>query len=171
MEISLFCITLVIIAIFFHLFSLRFRIPFSINPIMAIFFIFMVVLVTGLILAYLLNKRYSFLPHGVWENLHVLIFYVPVVLTYIITYVALEDDSPSMTIARFVAQAKEKGGGYQEIGQILTNEVLILPRLRTMVKNGWIVNIDNKYHITAKGRFYNQLFALWMKLLNIHREG
>ena len=74
-------------------------------------------------------------------------------LSYVITYVALEDDSPSMTIARFVEMSGDKGSSRDEISRIISDETLILPRINAMVKND------------------SRLFALVLKFLNINREG
>jgi len=133
--------------------------------------IFAGVLGGGLMSAPLLNKYSNSFPVDVWEFLHVLIFCVPVMLGCIITFVALEDDSPSMTIVRFVGQAGETGRSLSQVRSIVSNETLIIPRIRTMVKNGWIEYVDGKYHATAKGRICNQILALGPKLLNISREG
>jgi len=166
-----FCISLALIAIFLHLFLLKINAPLLANSVIDILFIFLIVLAAGLVFAYFLSKQYSFFPKGVWENVHLIIFYVPVMLSYIINYVALEDDSPTMTIVGFVEQAGREGRTKKQIRQIISDEALIFPRIGTMLKDGWIVYKDNKYYITAKGEAYNKLFALGLKLLNIKREG
>ena len=171
MAILFFCITLVLIAIFLHLILLKNQVKLSQNPTVILLFIFISVLCIGLIGAYFLNKKYSFLPNGIWQNLHVIIFYVPVMLSYIITYLALEDDSPTMTIVRFVEQAKGEGRTIKQIRQIISDEALILPRIDTMFKDGWVEFRDDKYYITVKGKAFNQIFALGLKPLNITREG
>mgnify|MGYP003392190762 CR=1 FL=1 len=167
----IFSASMVVIAIFFHLILLRIRKALLRNTILAIIFIFSLTLAIGFIIIVLIEKTINFLPGGIWGLLQVLIFYVPVMLCYIITYVALEDDSPSMTIVRFVEAAQEKGRSRQEIRQIITNEALILPRIRIMLKDGWIEYKDRQYYATHKGRSYNRFFAFGLKLLRISREG
>lgn len=171
MGVLFFCIALVATAVILHLIALRIKMPVLKSPIITTLFIFFVVLICGLVLAGVLYKQYSFLPHGFWQYLHVIIFYIPVMFSYIITYVVMEDDSPSMTIARFVDMAKEKGRSRDEIGQIITDESLIWPRINAMVKNGWIEYKNNRYFITPKGLFHSRFFALGLKFLNINREG
>ena len=171
MQTLVFSVILLVIAIFLHLISLRIRQTIFNNTILAIVFIFSFTLFMGFIAGAWVEKTVNFLPHGIWGVLQVLIFYVPVMLCYIINYIALEDDSPSMTIVRFVEQAKEKGRNRQEIRRIITNEILILPRIRIMLKDGWIECRDGQYYVTEKGRFYNQFFAFGLKLLKISREG
>ncbi|HAF94607.1 MAG: hypothetical protein A2X34_10695 [Elusimicrobia bacterium GWC2_51_8] len=169
MKIFIFCVILTSSAIVFYLALLRIRRPR--NSVAALLIVFTGVLCGGLISAHLLNKGYSVFPAGFWEFLHVIIFYVPVMLSCIITFVALEDDSPSMTIVRFIEQAGAKGRNRNQIRQIINDEALILPRINAMVKNGWIEARENEYQAMAKGRFYNKLLALAPKLLNISREG
>lgn len=171
MGILCFSISLVIIAIFLHLVLLKVKFRLPGNSLTIIILIFSVVLIAGFTAAPALSERYNFLPNTAWNYLQVLIFYVPVMLSYMITYVALEDDSPSMTISRFVEKANEEGRTRQEIRQIVSNEVLMLPRISIMLKDGWIEYKDNRYYVTPKGRFYNRLFAFGLKLLKISREG
>jgi len=171
MSILIFSVSLTIIAIFLHLILLRIYPALVKNFIIAVFFIFFIVLLIGFLSAYLLRRKYGFLPCGGWEDLHVLIFYIPVMLSYVITCVALVDDSPSMTIVGFVEQAKEKGRSRQQIRQIINDEALIVPRINIMAKDGWVELKNNQYAITKKGIFYSRILALGLKLLNISREG
>jgi len=166
-----FNISLVITAIFLHLISLKIKFRLRGNPLAAIILIFSFVLLAGFTIVFLFRDKYSFLPDTIWSYLQVMIFYLPVMLSYIITYVALEDDSPSMTIVRFVDQAKNKGRSRQEIRRIITDEVLILPRISILLKDGWIEYQNSRYYATKKGRFFNQFFAFGLKLLKISREG
>jgi len=171
MGILCFSVSLVIIAVSLHLVLLKIKFRLSANPIIAIISIFFAVLITGFSLSFLLKGVYSFLPNSIWRYLQVLIFYVPVMLSYVITYIALEDDSPSMTIVRFVEQGEEKGRARKEIKQVITNEALILPRISIMLKDGWIEYKNRQYYVTKKGKSYNQFFAFGLKLLKISREG
>ncbi|MDD5109049.1 MAG: hypothetical protein PHC29_06035 [Candidatus Omnitrophica bacterium] len=171
MGILCFSVVLVIAAIVLHLILLKLKFRLPSNPLIAIILIFFFVLVAGFTISFFLRNEYNFLPNSIWEYLQVLIFYFPVMLSYVITYVALEDDSPSMTIARFVEQAKEKGRSRSQIMQIITNEALILPRIKIMLKDGWIEYKNGQYLATKKGRSYNQFFAFGLKLLRITREG
>ncbi len=172
MAILFFCISLAAIAIILHLISLKIKIPRQGNPVKDILSIFLIVLISGLALAYFLSKRYAFLPNNLWQYAQVVIFYVPVMLSYIINYVALEDDSPTMTIVGLIEQMEKKGGcSCDKIKSIISDEALIWPRINTMIKDGWIEYRDNKYQITERGKTYNKIFALGLKLLNIKREG
>ena len=169
MKIPIFCLTLTAAAVLIALLLWRIRAPRK--GITALLIIFTGVLCAGLLSAQMLNRAYGCSPAGFWEFLHVIIFYVPVMLGCIVTYSALEEDSPSMTIVGFVEQAGEKGRSRGQIGQIISDEALILPRIDTLVNTGWIECRDNTYRSTAKGRFYSELLALAPKLLNISREG
>jgi hypothetical protein len=171
MQILIYSISIVAIAIFLHLILLKMQQTAFVNAIVLIIFVFSLTLCAGFIIGALINKTIFFLPGGLWGILQVAIFYIPVMLSYVITYVALEDDSPSMTIVRFVDLSKEKGRSRKEIEQIITNEILILPRINIMLKDGWINYQNRKYQVTKKGRFYNQFFAFGLKLLRITREG
>lgn len=169
MKVLIFCIILTAAAVISSLILWKIHRPR--NSVTALLIIFAGILCGGLTSAWILNKGYGVFPAGFWEFLHATFFYVPVMLGCIITFVALEDDSPTMTIVRFVEQAGEKGRSRGQIRQIISDEALILPRLGAMMSTGWIEYSENKYHATAKGRFYNKLLALAPKLLNISREG
>jgi len=171
MQTLIFSVSVVVIAIFLHLILLRMAKGIFSNAILSIVFIFLFTLLAGFLICALIGQRIYFLPNGFWGFLQVLIFYIPVMLCYVITYVALEDDSPSMTIVRFVEQAKDKGRSRQELGQIITNQALILPRINILLKDGWIEHDNERYQATEKGQFYNRFFAFGLKLLKISREG
>lgn len=167
----IFCIGLTLSAIILHIIILRIRLKVFESAIITILAIFLTVLVLGLVFTGIFHEKFTFLPYGFWQYLHVAIFYVPVMLSYVITYVALEDDSPSMTIARFVEMSGDKGSSRDEISRIISDETLILPRINAMVKNDWIECVNERYFIKPKGLFHSRLFALVLKFLNINREG
>jgi hypothetical protein len=169
MKILFFCTFLFAIAFFMYLILLRIRIPS--NPVTGLLSIFALVLAAGLSISCFLNKKYGIFPQGIWENLHVLIFYAPITLSFILTYAGLADDSPSMTIAQFVAQAKKNGRSKEEFRQLITDEALIFSRLKIMLKDGMVRYEKGRYCVTAKGRFFHRFFSFWTYLLYIPREG
>ncbi|MBN1788069.1 MAG: hypothetical protein JW806_06705 [Sedimentisphaerales bacterium] len=169
MKILLFCIALFFLATTLSIGIIKmFRISNQLIVMLAVFFM---TLAAGLGACYLLNEQYSFLPAGFWENLQVLIFYLPVMFGFIFTYVGLGDDSPSMTMAAFVEHRKDEGCSLDEFKEIMNDDILIMSRLRTMTKSRMIVLDGDRYKITKKGKVLFLLLTFWPKILKLKAEG
>src|SRR5262249_23646491 len=80
------------------------------RQIFCLLLLFLGLLPVGLAAAAWLPGLHGLRPDGFWENLHVALFYVAVSLGYIVTYSALEEDSPTLTVVAFVADAGGRGG-------------------------------------------------------------
>lgn len=105
------------------------------------------------------------------QVLHLGVIYLPLMFTYIITWVALEGDSPSMSLARYLEIAEDKGRTREEINTLINEKALVLPRIQGMLDSGWIARKEGRYTITQKGQQYNRLFSSILFILNIQKQG
>lgn len=168
MDVLLFCAGLFLSSLLLQYIVWKIKTPR--NPVSAILYIFMSVLDLGLILPYFLPQIKP-TNYGFWKIVHISIVHISLTLNYIINFIALTDDSPSMSMIQFVAQAKEKGRTFDEFKQFMTNESLVLPRIHSMVADGWIAFRDSTYQVTQRGLFYYRLFSFWKKLLGLSEGG
>ena len=137
----------------------------------ALLIIFMAALVAGLVAPSLFPLLAGRAPSGVLEYIHVALFHIPVMLGYIGFYSALEAESPSISMVKFVAESRDQGRDKNEFSQIINHKDLIDNRIDAMIQNNWIVDSDGHYLLTPKGERLARLFAAAQKILGIQVGG
>jgi hypothetical protein len=169
MRIALFGVGLFSSALFVHWLLWRFRIPKRQTP--ALLMILLGVLPIGLAAAALSPGLRDCAPANGWEYLQVLVFHVALSLAYIVTYSALEEHSPSLTLVKHVAEAGARGRSRAELCAHLASAMIVPRRLEAMVRDDLIAEAGGAYHLTPKGRFWGRVFACWRRLLRIDKGG
>lgn len=131
----------------------------------------------GLFICVLVSGEFAMAAFGVfssgafWPLMHIATAYGACALVYIITYLGLEEDSPSVTMVRFVEMAGSKGRRREEFQRIIRDEDLLLPRLRAMSESGFIVSRGGRWRITRKGRRFEWNFSFWARFLGVCEGG
>ena len=88
---------------------------------------------------------------------------------YIITYSAVEVDSPSLLIIKLVAGNSSLTEA--ELHRTLGSEVLVLPRIADLVRDGHLTFSEGKYHLTNKGRGLASIFIKMRSVLGAAKGG
>jgi hypothetical protein len=169
MKLAAFCLALIITALIVHLAWWRIRVPYRQIPMLLL--IFMSALPLSAALAYVAPAIAAAVPGTAAEWFHVGLVYVPVSLAYIATYSAVEEDSPSLRIVRFVAQAGVSGRSRDDLTTILNDDVLVGSRLRAMVRDGLVVEEGGRYALTSRGRKLARVFTVSSAWLGIRAAG
>lgn len=127
---------------------------------------------------YLLALTLTFLPtfdaigpSSIQERLHFSLFYLPAALTYTSLYSLIEQDSPSLAIITFVAQAGEQGRRFDEIAALFAQEDIIQQRLVAAEGNGLVRRADEGWLLTEKGRRMAFLFEMAASVFRFERSG
>ena len=108
---------------------------------------------------------------GPAELLHVGLFFVSVTLAYTITYSALEADSPSLVMILAIADAGDDGLDQHSFDQAMTDEILVAPRVRDLLRDH-LASLDGEtYRITPKGRRFVRIFLVHRGLLGAGKGG
>jgi hypothetical protein len=98
------------------------------------------------------------------QMLHVALVVVSVLGAYIISYSALEADSPTLVMMLLLDKAGQEGMDEAEFLASLDDSVLILPRLDDLVRDGMAsVDTCGRFRLRPKG------LAL-LRLIEIHRS-
>jgi hypothetical protein len=84
------------------------------------------------------------------EMLHVSLFYGAITLCYVITYSAIEADSPTLSLIRFLAEAKNEGRSLDEIRRFMGLRPFVRARLAALTRAGLIR--EEGSHYIAVGR-------------------
>jgi len=110
-------------------------------------------------------------PKSFPEYFHIFLFFTSLTLGYIITYPGVEADSPSLLIVMKIAKSTPNGFGKEKLFDMLTDDLLIKPRIRDLV-NAKMIYIDgDKYKLTVRGILFVRMFILYRKLLNLPKGG
>lgn len=82
---------------------------------------------------------------GPAEVLHVALFYGSISLCYVITYSAIEADSPTLSLIRFLADAKAQGRSMDEIRRFMALRPFVRARLSALARSGLIREEGSRY--------------------------
>lgn len=110
-------------------------------------------------------------PEHPAEYLHIALFVIAFTLAYIITYSALEADSPSLVMILTIARAGAEGLDKTRFEQSMTDELLILPRIRDLLRDNLVYPDGAKYKLTPKGVGFVRIFSMYRQILKIDRKG
>ena len=110
-------------------------------------------------------------PDTLSEYLHIFLFVTSFTLAYMITYSALEADSPSLVMIMSIANAGPTGLPQEKFKQLMSDEMLIIPRVRDLLRDNLVYAEGEKYKLTAKGTVFTRIFILYRQMLNIKQKG
>jgi hypothetical protein len=169
MRLAFFCATLFISTFLVHVVWWRIRLP--TRQLTTLLLLFLGTLFVAVLVAAVDRAPADGFPSNVAEWLHVGIVYVPVSLAYVATYSAIEEDSPSLRIVRFVAESGDFGRSREDLLVVLNDDVLVGSRMQAMVRDGLIVDAGGSFTLTARGRVLARVFSVSSAWLGIRSAG
>jgi hypothetical protein len=104
------------------------------------------------------------------DYIQAFLLYLSLMLAYIISYSAIEVDSPSLIIVLNIA-GTGCGLSREELNKQLTDDLLVLPRLKDLLNDKMVFMEENKYKLTKKGVFLVKIFIFFRKILNAGKGG
>ena len=110
-------------------------------------------------------------PEHLAEYLHIALLVISFTLAYIITYSALEADSPSLVMIMKIANAGVEGVGKTRFEQLMSDDLLILPRIRDLLRDNLVYQDGEKYKLTAKGVVFARIFIIYRRVLKVDHKG
>lgn len=105
------------------------------------------------------------------QYLHIALFVMAFTLAYLITYSAIEADSPSLVMMLAIADAGPDGLPKVHFEQRMTDELLVLPRIRDLVRDKMVTLANGKYVLTPKGKRFALIFIVYRRILGIAEKG
>lgn len=137
--------------------------------------IFSLVLIAGIIVLWNLPSTVTFFsvkpPVGLLEYLHISLFFASITASYIITYTALEADSPTIVMLLYIDRAGLNGMNKKDFEQSINDDVLVKPRIKDLLKDKMVFIDKSKYKLTSKGILLAKIFILYRKLLKVDHKG
>ncbi|MBF0351769.1 MAG: hypothetical protein HQM11_12120 [SAR324 cluster bacterium] len=174
MKILLWGLFLICFALFSHLLIWKIRLP--VRQTRALLAIFFGTFLSGLIINYVLvhTNNTALIPYllsSLPEYLEVFLFGTALTLSYVITYSALEADSPTIVMIFAIYKSGSEGIEKSKFEQIMNDEILIDSRIADLVRDKMVHIQGGRYQLTPKGKRFAQLFTLIRKLMNTYMGG
>lgn len=164
--------TLFIIAFTLHILIWRVKRPK--NTAKALIMLFNSILIFGIIVLLWLSYNYpnlSILPGAFISYLYITLLFHSLFVSYLLSYPAIEADSPSLVITTRIAQAGQTGLSREKIKELLKDDLLVEPRLKDLINAGLIDLNNSVYKINTKGVFFIQPFIIYRNFLGLGKGG
>ena len=105
------------------------------------------------------------------DVLHIALFYVSVSLAYTITYSAIEADSPTLSLMRFLSERPEDGVPAEEIASFFAARPFVQARLAALVRSGLIREQKGRYLLAGKQSLPFRVILGYRKLYGTISKG
>lgn len=145
----------------FLLHAALWRIKKPANTIKALVAIFCLVLAVGMVI-----RQHEFINY-----IYIAVLFFSLFLVYLLTYPAIEADSPSLAIMLQIARAKNNGITAAQIKELLKDNLLVEPRLKDLVDAKMVELNGSVYKINRKGILFIQPFIVYRKFLQLGKGG
>lgn len=111
------------------------------------------------------------LPRGGAQYAQVSLLVIAWALAYIITYSAMEADSPTLVFIRRISAAGPGGLEQKDFDAQVSDDVLVRPRVADLVRDGLLTADGDRYRMTPKGRRFVGIFILYRRILGAGKGG
>lgn len=169
MNLSLYGILLFFAAFLLHLIIWKIHIPRK-NPSLVLLIIFFAVFVLSVIV----SQRapvIPFMPKDIFNQTLIFVFFISMTLAYIVSYSAIEINSPSLEIVLTITKAGPGGLDRERIERMFTEDKLIKRRINELVKIGLVYKNKDIYRLSAKGMLTADIFVWYRRILNTSKGG
>jgi hypothetical protein len=112
-----------------------------------------------------------YVPKDFSEYLHIILFLTSLILAYMVTYSAIEVDSPSLVIILKIADARTEGLEKSKLMETMNDDVLVKPRINDLITDKMAYVEGDKYKLTTKGSLMLSVITLYRKMLNEGKGG
>ena len=110
-------------------------------------------------------------PSSPWGYLHICLFFISLTLAYMITYSALEADSPSLVMIMTIYNSEPEGLDRDRFRELMSDETLVMPRIKDVLLDRMVYMDGDRYCLTDKGRLMARLFLFYRSLVNAPEGG
>lgn len=137
--------------------------------------IFFGVLIGGILIFWKFPEHFKFfeiaVPRTIHEYLQMSFLFISLTFAYIVTYSAIEVDSPSLVMVLTIAQAGLEGLDKYKLKQKIEQDILITNRVRDLL-SGDLISFDGRlYRLRPKGAIIARIFIAYRKLLRVPKGG
>lgn len=97
----------------------------------------------------------------------VIVSYAGAAVCYLVTYMGVEQTSPSLMIIRALEAARDRGCSTEELAALFTEELLLRPRLELMRHDHLLIAANGGHVLTPRGRRAAQVALLLSRVFSI----
>lgn len=137
--------------------------------------IFCITLLGGLLTLWAASEFVSKLglptPRDLHEYILICLLFISTTLAYMITYSAIEVDSPSLVMIISISEAGPTGLSKEDFRKTMTDDLLIKPRVNDLLTDRMVDLNRGQYTLTTKGCVLARIFILYRRLLNAPKGG
>jgi hypothetical protein len=106
-----------------------------------------------------------------FQVVHVCLFYVSLCFYYVITYTAIEGDSPTLSLIRHLA-VRGRGISSRELHEFLEERPFIKARIAALLHDGLLREENGRYFLAGRGSLFFRLILAFRRLYgSIERGG
>jgi len=134
----------------------------NVNRVFILFWLFF--FVSYVVMNYIIGVGLFIFSQNFLGLLHSFLFALSIFIAYIITYTAIELDSPSGAILLKTEKGNICGLKKERLYETLNDKDVILKRLQDLYKSNKLVKNNDHYSITKSGKRFLQLFLLPRRL-------
>ena len=135
----------------------------------AIVIVFLVVLVAYLSAFALIQGRLpglaTWLPACPGEGVRLILLVLSLLAAYVITYSALEADSPTLIMVRELGRAGAEGLDRDRFHRSMNDAALVIPRVEDLLRDGMARLEGARYVLTFKGRLITLVIMAHRQLM------
>ena len=169
MQLAFFATGLFLAAFIIHLVVWHIRLPQKHT--FTLLIIFLGLLFISPLIFKLVPSLMPYQPRSISEWFHVSLFHIALTLGYIVTYSAIEEDSPSLCLIRYVAAAGTDGRTDEEVRNFLSQVPIIEMRIQASLRDNLMIKQDDKYQLTEKGHRLVLIFKFAQDVLGMRMGG
>jgi hypothetical protein len=160
-------VSLFTIALAVHIAVWRYRRPRSSGQVLIVLFVG-VICVGAFLLG--LGGMYGpplalWLPGDLLSWIHALVVALALAAVYVMTYPAVEVESPTLIIIEAIAERGAAGLPLSTLQRRLDERILVAPRVQDLLDEKLAVLENGRYRPTAKGVALGRAFAAWRRVI------
>lgn len=164
---------LLFLAFVLHVFIWRLRIPDRQGK--AILIVFAATLVAAILAVVWLSPSegdwWGRLMGQFMKSVNWITLYIICTLAYLISFTAIEADSPSLVMVEMIREAGERGIAPETLRNSIAKDNLVVPRISDLVRDKMVVNEHDRLFLTPKGKLLSQLFKHQRRLFRMGPGG
>ena len=110
-------------------------------------------------------------PIGWPQLLHVCLYYTSLALCYVITYSALEADSPTLSLIRHLHSAGSEGLSAEEVRSFMETRPFVRARLNALVHDGLVAEREGRFFAASNGSPFFRVILAFRRLYGAIEQG
>ncbi|MDD5436723.1 MAG: hypothetical protein PHX20_04175 [Candidatus Omnitrophica bacterium] len=149
-----------------HLAIWRIRPPKKQTAALLKIFLFTLVAGTSLLFIFPGIVRWDILPgRNPFEIVQFFLLFLSIAAAYIVSYPAIEVDSPTLLIINAVFEAGPQGLEKGRLEGMMSDEVLVIPRIKDMLSDNMVYLDGERYRLMPKGLAMARIFSAYRNMI------